>query len=509
MDYLVYCRKSTEAEDRQVMSIDSQESELKRLAERDGLKIAKVYKESMSAKAPGRPVFESMLISLESSPASLLVWKPDRLARNAFDGGKISWLMDRGLIQEIRTPEKTFRKTSDDLFMLGLDFGIAKKYVDDLSVNVKRGIRAKLDHGIWHNTAPLGYQNNKADKTITLDTVAAPFIKTVFELYASGNYNLRELTKVMHEKGLRSKAGKKVDKTGIRRILMNPFYYGVMMSHGVSYQGKHESLVSKELFDKANDVLSGKHQSKRQKRYFPLRGFMTCAVCGCALTATLQKGKYVYYYCTNGKSICEERKKHLTADDAVSLIVPLFEKLQVDEKFLDIALTAEAKEDKTMVSSKESIRQSLQKKLDAVRKQQDTLVLRKDVPEDVFARNMVSLRNDQIDLEVQLSKIGKDAAKEEITFEQVKNVFLEANDAAKAFSKGDDAVQRHYVETILSNVFVSSQKVADCRYKNAYQRIADITNKGDLLELRGACNDVRTILSLKTPLCEHFKGSAV
>ncbi|MHB8174847.1 MAG: hypothetical protein ACYDFU_10365, partial [Nitrospirota bacterium] len=135
-------------------------------------------------------------------------------------------------------------------------------------------------------------------------------------------------------------------------------------------------------------------------------------------------------------------------------------------------------------------------------------VLRKDVPEDVFARNMVSLRNDQIDLEVQLSKLGKDSAKEEITFEQVKNVFLEANDAAKAFSKGDDAVQRHYVETVLSNVFVSSQKVKDCRYKKAYQRIADITNKGDLLELRGACNDVRTILSLKTHLCEHFKNSA-
>ncbi|MHB8174921.1 MAG: recombinase family protein, partial [Nitrospirota bacterium] len=349
------------------MSIDSQESELKRLAERDGLKIEKVYKESMSAKAPGRPVFESMLTSLESRPASLLVWKPDRLARNALDGGKISWLMDRGLIQEIRTPEKTFRKTSDDLFMLGLDFGIAKKYVDDLSVNVKRGIRAKLEHGIWHNTAPLGYQNNKADKTIMLDPVAAPFIQTVFELYASGNYNLRELTKLIYEKGLRSKAGKKVDKTGILRILHNPFYYGVMMSHGVSYQGKHESLVSKELFDQANDVLSGKRQSKRQKRDFPLRGFMTCAVCGCALTATLQKGKYVYYYCTNGKGICEERKKHLTADDAVSLIVPLFEKLQVDEKFLDIALNAEAKEDKTRVSSKESIRQSLQKKLDAVR----------------------------------------------------------------------------------------------------------------------------------------------
>ena len=86
--YFIYSRKSSEAEDRQILSIDSQVSELKRFANPKGIKILEVLTEAKSAKAPGRPIFNSMMQRLYHGEADgILCWKLDRLARNPVDGG--------------------------------------------------------------------------------------------------------------------------------------------------------------------------------------------------------------------------------------------------------------------------------------------------------------------------------------------------------------------------------------------------------------------------------------
>lgn len=145
MKHLIYCRKSTESDDRQVLSIDSQESTLLDLAKRNGYEIFKTFKESKSAKKPGRPVFSEMMSFMEHTKDEycILTWNLDRLARNSLDGGNIIWFMDQGLITEIRTYDRIFRNTSDDKMMMNFSFGCAKKYIDDLSANVKRGNKTK------------------------------------------------------------------------------------------------------------------------------------------------------------------------------------------------------------------------------------------------------------------------------------------------------------------------------------------------------------------------------
>src|SRR3989338_2089138 len=143
--YVIYCRKSTEDPERQVISIESQERELLAYAEKNKLQVYGVFKETGSAHKRGRPIFNQILDLFEDGKANAwLVWQPNRIARNTADGGTVISLMDERKIAELRTPEKTFVNSPDDKFILLLEFGMAKKYSDDMIVSVHRGLKTKV-----------------------------------------------------------------------------------------------------------------------------------------------------------------------------------------------------------------------------------------------------------------------------------------------------------------------------------------------------------------------------
>ena len=169
--YYLYARKSTEDEERQVMSIEAQLSELEELAKREKIQIAKRFIESRSAKAPGRPAFNRMVEKIYASnePVGILAWHPDRLARNSVDGGQVIYLIDIQKIAALRFPTFWFEPTPQGLFMLQVAFGQSKYYSDNLSENVKRGMRQKLRRGEWLNFAPVGYVNNPKTRNIEPD----------------------------------------------------------------------------------------------------------------------------------------------------------------------------------------------------------------------------------------------------------------------------------------------------------------------------------------------------
>src|ERR1035437_423749 len=169
MKFILYCRKSTDTEDKQVQSLESQEKELTDLAKRDNIEIVQILTEKKSAKAPGRPVFKEMIKTIQAGKAdAILCWKIDRLARNPVDGGQIQWLLQNGNIKCIRTFEKSYFP-EDNVLLMGIVQAMASQYIRDLSTNVKRGNRAKLDHGGWPHRAPFGYLNDRATRTILVD----------------------------------------------------------------------------------------------------------------------------------------------------------------------------------------------------------------------------------------------------------------------------------------------------------------------------------------------------
>src|SRR3989338_8753803 len=174
MKYILYARKSTEEDDRQVLSIEAQLVELQEYAAKEKLEIVASFQEAKTAKEPGRIKFAEMLSFLEQGKADgIISWHPDRLARNSVDGGKIIHFVDKGHIKSLKFPTFWFEPTPQGLFMLNIAFGQSKYFVDSLRENVKRGLRKKDRRGEWPGKAPLGYLNDRnprkmADPTLPI-----------------------------------------------------------------------------------------------------------------------------------------------------------------------------------------------------------------------------------------------------------------------------------------------------------------------------------------------------
>src|SRR3989338_10788182 len=118
--YCLYARKSTEAEDKQALSIESQVKEMQVLAEREHLHVVEIKRESHSSKEVGqRPVYNQMLEELRSQKFNaILTWAPDRLSRNAGDLGSVVDLMDQKFLIEIRTYGQRFTNNPNEKFLL-------------------------------------------------------------------------------------------------------------------------------------------------------------------------------------------------------------------------------------------------------------------------------------------------------------------------------------------------------------------------------------------------------
>jgi DNA invertase Pin-like site-specific DNA recombinase len=304
--YFIYCRKSTEEEERQILSIEAQLAELRDFAKQNNLFVVKEFTESKTAKEPGRPIFNEMLGEIEKGNAlGILAWNPDRLARNSIDGGRIIYLVDTGKIQSLKFPTFWFEATPQGKFMLSVAFGQVKYYTDNLRENILREIRQKIRRGEFSAKAPLGYFNEPRLRTIEPDKKTFRKVKECLEAFATGNYTLSQICDKMFSLGLvGAKSGKKMSLSSVEHILKNPFYYGHFLYCGELHQRSHKPMISKKLFDQIRQVLKdkGKLRKKSKQKDFKFLGFARCGECGYAITAEKQIKKsgleFVYYHCT-------------------------------------------------------------------------------------------------------------------------------------------------------------------------------------------------------------------
>ena len=305
--YFLYARKSTDVEDKQILSIEAQLVELRSLAKRDGLEIAEEFVEKKSAKIPGRAIFNDMMSRIGRGEAQgIICWKIDRLARNPVDGGQVQWLLQQGVIEHIQTHDRS-HYPNDNVLMMSVELGMANEYIRQLSANTARGLRQKARTGVYPGLAPIGYINDARTKTIRVHKKNAKLVREMFERYAGGKSTLDDLATFLEEAGVMSKGNRRVHISRISFVLQNPFYYGHFRYAGEVYEGKHESLVSKALYDKANVVLRGRGRTLAIKTDpAPYCGLIRCGFCGMGITAEVKEKHqlngnihhYTYYRCT-------------------------------------------------------------------------------------------------------------------------------------------------------------------------------------------------------------------
>src|SRR3989338_3614384 len=268
MKYIAYCRKSTDEKDKQVLSIDQQIAELKEFSNCEYLEIFDFVTEAKTAKTPGREQFAELLRRIEKGEAQGIVsWHPDRLARNSIDGGKVIYLLDTGKILDLKFPQFWFEYPPQGKFMLNIAFGQSKYYVDNLSENIKRGHRQKLRKGIWPGFAPLGYLNNSRTKSIDLDNEKSVLVRKCFELYGTGDNTLKNIKQFLADTGFDSYKGNVLSTSCAQRMLKNPFYYGTFRFNGELYEGSHEPIISKKLFDEVQQVMNNRGKKKRKRKH--------------------------------------------------------------------------------------------------------------------------------------------------------------------------------------------------------------------------------------------------
>ena len=463
MKYFVYCRKSSEGEERQALSIPAQIDEIKRIfADMPQVEIVEWLEEKMSAKAPGRPVYSQMIKRIEAGEADgIVAWHPDRLARNSVDGGWIIHLLDRGVLKDMKFASYTYENSPQGMFMLQIMFGQSKYYVDNLSVNVKRGRRKKIAMG-WHpGRPPLGYINDKAASTIIPDPDRFELVERMWRLLLSGACGPDEIRRIATEEwGLRTRPARKrgggpIAHSSIYRLFSNPFYAGIVVANGEWHPGKHPPMISIDEFNRAQAIIGAPGYAKPKVYEFAFTGGMIRCPCGLTVTAeqkTKTSGRvYVYYHCTR-RNYPRCSQPSIRSEALEAEITNVLERLSLFpglESWLtdQTALTEDAE-----VAQRERHARSINKSLSGAETQLRVLVdmrTRDLIGDEEFVAKRRDLQSEVLSLRGAIQSEGIQDS--ETRFELAKCLDLFNKYAANWFSKANPSEKRLILETVGSN----------------------------------------------------------
>lgn len=398
--FVLYARKSSEREDRQVQSIDDQISYWKTKAQEEGIEIIKIYTEEKSAKTPYvRKAFQEMCEQISKGNIDgILCWKLDRISRNPIDTGAIQYMLQKGMIKRIITSDRVYHPEDSGL-LFSVETGMANQYILDLSKNVKRWLWSKVSRGEFPWKAPQGYINDPISRTILRDDARYPLVRKMWDLLLTGCYPPSKIADIANKEWgfttyqRKGSGWNRLAVSTLYTIFKNPFYAWYFKYNNKTMQGSHEAMVTWDEFEKAQKIIShtsGSPNIKNTERpsilSFPYTGTIQCECCGCMITAvkkyktlrtTGEIRDYTYYHCTHKKDNsdfrCDQRKV-ISSAMIEEQIETALASIELVPEFFDWAKWVLQRRHSEETQGRETVYESINKTLEAEERKKNRLL---------------------------------------------------------------------------------------------------------------------------------------
>jgi site-specific DNA recombinase len=501
LNYVLYARKSTESEDKQVQSLEAQQIQMRKLAKTLGLNIVEEFVESKSAKSPfNRPEFDRMIRTIEHGNANaILTWQINRLSRNPAESGLLQQMLQDEKIKCIQTHEKAYNP-NDNAVVYSVEASISNQFVRDLRKNVMRGVAEKARNGGISGRAPQGYLNNRLLKTIEPDPERFDAVKKIFTMCLQG-YSINEIRRSMHEIGYLMPKYTKVGNrplynSVIHSILTNPRYAGLVpdpFDKGVFHKANYVPMITETEYDAVQRKLGAKGKPRMcASKSFALKGLLRCGECGCMITASekfkaLKDGSrksYIYYHCTR-KRPCSQ-KRCIREEDLLKQINSLLEQYELSPSLYEWGMGALKELASEEIKFRDDIQSLNFKAEQEIQKQIDVLL-------DFAARGIISSekyleKSKPLEAELQSRQSNTEEVSERTRnwYEFVGKTLEAMAESRMNFANGDRIKKNDIIAALGKNPVLTDQKLS----LTSYEWVEPI--KKGIKELTPSENEVRT-----------------
>ena len=489
--YIAYCRRSSEdGVEKQALSIGAQIDEIK--ARFKGLNIVRYIEESHSAFDIGRPQFDEMVADIRAGKANAIVcWHPDRIARNAVDGGTIIDLLDKKLLKDLKFCAYTFNEGAEGKMMLGIMFTQSKYFSDKLSKDVHRGMKKKASDGWWPGVAPIGYLNSRVEEKgrqrVNPDPERFDLVRRLWDHMLTGVYTVPRLQQIAdqewHLKSLQRNqiGGTPISRAGLYSIFTNPFFYGVFNWNGETYQGHHQPMITVDEFDKVQEILGRKGKPRPKTHHFAYTGMIRCGECQSMVTAehkqkvlksTGESKSYTLYHCTKRKKDVACSQHNLNEISLEEQVKARLNEITIPAKFEEWGVEFLDELNETETKDRSQIYKNAEKGYNDIQTQLDRLLssLAKGlIDEDEYSALKGKLKAERVKFKSTLDNAEQRADKwHEIGLD----IFHFAKYAKDRFDNGTLEEKKHIFANLGSN-YILKDKIISLDIKKPFIKIAE------------------------------------
>lgn len=491
-------------------SIPQQIEACQELAEKLGYKVVRVFEdEAETATADDRPQFQEMLTYVEDNKVdAVIVYHTDRFCREETDHGIYKRHLKKIGSTLLSVTQPMIDDSPEGYLLDGVMANLNAYYSRDLGRKTKRGMKGRWESGWLPSSSPPGYVNIKDDilsrnyynqsdqayydelkkkrplKPIEIHPLYGPLVKEAFQKYATGDYSIKKLAEYIGKKGLKNRRGGVISHSVLHNTLTNPFYYGLMRWNGMDQMGKHEPLITKELFESCQLVLAQHRQflTRDRKHNFLLNGFLFCPHHTCkrkapkhlrdegtyyiedhrrytaewhTLKRSSKRDKIAYYHCTEPGCPNSYTEK----DKLERMVEKRIKKLQFSTEFIEMVRT---RAKSVFEHSKEDIRSKLQgyiNKKSALEERQSKLidlVIDGAISRDALKTKQAELEKKIKDIDDQIDDLKRQT---QIDYKLIEELLFLTQDIYATYMQSPDFLKRHYLRLFYQRIFISEGKI--------------------------------------------------